>query len=109
MTVSYVHGLYRVSAGNVFEVDAGIGSITIKGEERNSGTSVTFPVNIYPHPNVNVRLVPTWSGINGNGIDDYDVSIAYVRKYFSLRLGYEWLEAGGDVLQGPYSGFSIFY
>jgi hypothetical protein len=109
MNLSYVHGLYRVSGSRVFEIDAGIGAMMLKGESRNSGPSITFPINIYPHPNLNIRLVPTWSAINGNGIGDYDGSIAYVRKYFSLRLGYERIQTGDAVLKGPYAGVSLHY
>jgi hypothetical protein len=58
---------------------------------------------------LNIRLVPTWSAINGNGIGDYDGSIAYVRKYFSLRLGYERIQTGDAVLKGPYAGVSLHY
>lgn len=109
MTLSYVHGLYRFSVKSAFEFDIGLGAVTLEGEDRNSGPSVTFPININPHPNVNIRLVPTWSDIHDNGIGDYDGSIAYVYKSFSLRLGYERVQTHDEVLQGPYAGISLQY
>jgi hypothetical protein len=109
MTISYIHGLYRVSGSSAFEFDTGLGAMTLEGEDRNSGPSITFPINIYPHPNLNIRLVPTWSDIHGNGVGDYDGSVAYVHKYFSLRFGFQRIQTHDEVLQGPYAGFSIHY
>ncbi len=109
LTLTYVHGLYRVSGSSAFEVDAGIGSVALQGESRNSGPSVTFPVTISPHPNVSLRFVPTWSNINGNDIADFCGSVSYVHKFISLSLGYERIEAAEEVLQGPFAGVSLYY
>ncbi|MBF0398487.1 MAG: hypothetical protein HQK78_17055 [Desulfobacterales bacterium] len=109
MNLGYFHGLYRISGSSAFEFDTGVGAILLYGEKHNSGLSFTFPINIYPNSNLNIRVVPVWSVINGNGIEDYDGSLAYVSKYFSLRLGYRRIQAHENVLEGPYAGFSIHY
>lgn len=107
--LSYIHGLYRISASDAFEFGIGLGQISLDGEARNSGASLTVPINIYPLREVGLRLVPTWSDMNGNSIRDYDGSVAYVKKYFSVRLGYREIQSHQEELRGPYAGVSFHY
>lgn len=109
MKISYAHVLYRFSCSPVFELDYGLGMVSLEGEKRNSGLSFTMPVNICAHPKISIRFVPTWNFINKNTLSNYDASIAYVFKYYSLRLGYEKFLSNGEVIQGPYAGFSIHF
>jgi hypothetical protein len=67
------------------------------------------PLNIYLHPNIGIRLTPTWRKIDDNEIRNYDGSLANTLTYFAARIGYRSIRAGGEVLQGPYAGFSMYY
>jgi hypothetical protein len=109
LDLSYIHGLYRVSPSDAFEFGIGLGQVLLEGEARNSGASVTLPINIYPLREFSIRLVPTWSDINGNSIRDYDGSVAYVQKYFSVRVGYREVRSHQELLRGPYAGVSFHY
>lgn len=109
LSISYLHGLYRVSGSKNFEFNLGLGSIEIEGNNRNRGSSTTLPINIYPVSNLGIRLVPTWSWINGNPINDFDGSAAYIHQYFSFRLGYRRIESSNEVLRGPYAGIAFSY
>lgn len=109
LDLSYVHGLYRISGSDVFEIGIGLGQIALEGEARNSGPSLTLPLNVYPLPEIGIRLVPTWSDINSNSIRDYDASVAYVQRYFSVRLGYREIQSYQERLRGPYAGISFHY
>jgi len=109
LSISYLHGLYRVSGSSVFELDLGIGQIELEGEGTNTGLSMTLPISIYLHPNVGIRIAPIWSSINNNEIDDYDASISYVRRYFSFALGYRETRSHLEKLHGPYVGMSYYY
>lgn len=109
MDLSYLRGLYRVSGSKHFEFGIGLGAVELQGNERNSGLSTALPINVYPHPDLGLRLAPSWSWINGNPINDLDGSVAYVRKYFSVRVGYRRIQSHGEVLRGPYAGASLHY
>jgi len=109
LKLSYAHGLYRISGSDAFEFALGLGQVVLEGEARSSGASFTVPLNIYPLPEIGIRLVPTWSDINGNTIRDYDASVAYVPPYFSLRLGYREITSHQETLRGPYAGVSFHY
>lgn len=109
LDLSYIHGLYRISGSDAFEIGIGLGQVLLEGEARNSGASLTVPINIYPLREFGIRLVPTWSDINGNSIRDLDGSIAYVKKYFSVRLGYREVQSHQEKLCGPYAGVSFHY
>ena len=98
-----------MSASESFQINVGVGSILLNGQNHNSGLSFTAPIFIYPNQTYGFRLYPTWSFINGNEIDDYDGSIEFVHKYYSLRLGYRRSGTNEKVLGGPYVGFTVFY
>ncbi|MBI5885563.1 MAG: hypothetical protein HZB85_03155 [Deltaproteobacteria bacterium] len=104
-----IHGLYRISFSKKFELDMGIGRISMSGKDENSGASVTSPMNFYPHENICIRFAPTWNWINGNQVSDYDGSIAYINEFYSIRAGYRRMKAGEEVLDGPYFGMSYHY
>ncbi len=104
-----IHGLFRVSWTERLELGLGLGGVLLDGESASSGISVTCPVNWYPHPRLNLRFAPVFSQISGNAIRDYDLSVGYIRQYFSLRSGYRWIRAGSETIDGPYAGISVHY
>lgn len=109
LTSSQWHILLRVSASSAWELGAGVGSLQIRGNERNSGFSLTTPVKVYPSPYIGIRIKPTFSWINGNYIGDYDFSLAFAQRYWSAVLGYRFLEANGVDLNGAYAGLTFYY
>ncbi len=110
LSLTYIHGLLRLSAGNHFEIDPGIGRIELDGTEGNSGFSCTLPVLVHPSKHLGFELRPTtWSKINGNSIRDIDVSILAGTNYMSIKVGYRALYTGAEELSGPYGGLSIRY
>jgi hypothetical protein len=96
-----------MSFGNHVEFDLGLGSSILDGENRKSGFSLTTPVLIHPKEFIGIEFRPTWSTINGNPLDDYDLGIVLSRSYGSLRLGYRWMRSEHESLDGPYFGVSF--
>ncbi len=109
LDITYVQGLFRLSGSRYFETCVGLGEIILVGQERNSGTSLVYALNIYPIKELEVRISPAWSTINDHRVSDYDGSIGYVRDYYSVRIGYRRMRAAEDVLAGPYFGAAFYY
>ena len=109
LTLNHYHLLFRISPSSSGELGLGIGSLVMDGNDDNSGFSITFPIKLYPSDSWGVRFKPTYSWINGNSIDEYDLSLAYTIRYASIQLGYRFLEAGGKELNGSYLGFAVHY
>lgn len=107
--ITNIHSLYRISFSPSVELGLGMGAIIMRGEEQHSGFSVTYPLNVYPIRYLGLRFVPTWSWIAGNTISDYDLAASFVYRYCSLRIGYRWLLVGGETIDGPYFGVSVYY
>ena len=107
--MTYIHGLLRLSAGNHFEIDPGIGRIELDGNDDNTGFSFTLPVLIHPSKHLGFECRPTWSKINNNSIRDIDIAILTGTDYVSLKAGYRSLRTGGENIEGPYVGISIRY
>ncbi|MCX5792402.1 MAG: hypothetical protein NTY45_09380 [Elusimicrobia bacterium] len=104
-----IHGLYRVSMNKKFEFDMGFGGLILDGNAQTSGFSMTYPLSVFPSPHFGFNVTPAWSWLSGNLISDYDWSASYVRKFYSVRLGYRRNRAGGEKLTGPYFGVSCYY
>lgn len=109
LSLTQYHLLLRFSRTSSREFGLGIGSLVMHGNDDHSGLSITFPIKIYPSDSWGVRFKPTFSWINGNAIDEYDLSLAYTKRYASLQLGYRALVAKGKDLDGPYLGFFLHY
>jgi len=104
-----IHGLFRVSWSEKLELGLGLGGVLLDGEGENGGFSATVPVNLYPHRRISLRFAPAFSHINGNQLRDYDLSVGFICRYFSLRSGYRWLTAGSETINGPYIGVNVHY
>lgn len=109
LTLNYYHLLLRISGSSSGELGIGIGSLVMDGNDDHSGFSITFPIKFYPGDSLGFRFKPTFSWINGNSIDEYDLSLAYTIRYASIQLGYRFLEAEGKELNGSYFGFAAHY
>jgi len=109
LEIFQMHALYRMSFSETFEVDAGLGILTIDGNDQNSGFSLTMPVLIRSTENLGFEFRPSWSSVNGNLIQDYDVGAMFGMRFVSLRAGYRWIESENTSLNGPYLGISIHF
>ncbi len=103
------HGLYRMSFTEYVEVDVGYGAMTLHGDARHSGSSLTAPVRITFDVPVALVFRPTWSWIGDNSISDYDVGLLYLWPYVSVSLGYRWFECDDSALSGAFVGVSGRY
>lgn len=109
LEIFQMHALYRMSFSEAFEVDAGLGILTIDGDGQNSGLSLTLPVLIRYTENLGFEFRPSWSSVNGNTIQDYDVGAMLGMRFVALRAGYRWIESENTSLNGPYLGISIHF
>lgn len=109
LTLSQLHLLLRFSTSSAKELGVGIGSIEIRGNNRNSGFSLTTPLKVYLRPYFGIRIKPSFGWINDNYIGDYDLSLAFTQRYFSAVLGYRFLEANGVDLNGAYADLTFHY
>lgn len=109
LDVLHLHGLYRISGSRSFQFGLGLGAVVLAGHDTHSGFSLTMPVSVTPWRHWGARLTPTWSWVAGNQINDYDVSVDYIQRLYSLRAGYRTNSVGTESLHGPYVGASYHY
>ncbi|MCM0080538.1 hypothetical protein L4X63_02940 [Geomonas sp. Red32] len=107
MSQTQVHALYRMSFGSHFETDLGFGALVLDGKQTTSGFSFTMPVLIHPSPNFGLEFRPSWSDLNGNTIEDYDMAVLMGAGPCSLKLGYRWFMSENVTLKGPEVGLSV--
>lgn len=109
MNATEVFLLYRMEFVKKFEVDLGIGDMLLDGESSHSGISFTIPVKYKPVDYVWLEFRPAIADINGNFMQDYDLSAHVGWKYASIKAGYRWFMSPDETLDGPYLGISIYY
>jgi len=101
--------LLRMSVTRSREFGIGIGALNMRGNEDNSGFSLTFPIKIYPNQSFGIQFAPAYGWINGNSINDNDLALVFTKGYGSFKLGYSSVEANGKDLDGSYIGFALHY
>jgi hypothetical protein len=104
-----MHGLYRISWSEKFELGLGFGGTILDGNSQSGGFSMTYPISYFPFKSIGLNFTPTWSWIHGNMVSDYDESITYVHKFISVRLGYRRNRVGDEILEGPCFGVTYHY
>jgi hypothetical protein len=104
-----LYGLFRLSYSNKVEVDLGVGSIILEGDERHSGLSTTTPIIIHPCDWFIVEFRPMWSNINGSAIDEYELGFLFNYDFMAIKAGYRWTRSPQESLNGPFIGASIRY
>lgn len=109
LIVTKYYGLLRFSGCCNFELDFGLGGLTLHGNETNTAFSLAIPFKIYPERWVGVCFLPSWSFLNRNVINDYDISVPFTIDYFSIQIGYRWVESLNESLNGPYIGGSVCF
>ncbi|MCK4739880.1 MAG: hypothetical protein KAT46_08015 [Deltaproteobacteria bacterium] len=103
------HILYRISPVEQFEVDLGLGTVTLNGGEVHSGVSFTMPVMVRFHEYLGFEYRPAWASINGNHIEDYDYALIIGSRFASLRAGYRIVQSWNNSLEGPYLGLALHF
>jgi hypothetical protein len=109
MNATEIFLLYRMEFVNKFEVDLGIGDMLLDGESSHSGISFTVPLKYKPVDYVWLEFRPAIADINGNFMQDYDLSAHAGLRYASIKAGYRWFMSPDETLDGPYLGVSIYY
>ncbi len=107
LDTTQLHGLYRMSFGSHVEVDLGMGSLRISGDDVHSGFSLTTPVRVHPTDRFGVEYRPVWSSIDEQRIAEHDLAAFVGWRYASLRVGYRWFHSEGASLNGPEIGLSL--
>lgn len=102
-----IHALYRMSFGNHFEMDIGLGALVLQRDGSRSGFSFTLPILIHPSDRFGIEFRPAWSDLGGSTIQDYDVTVLVGVRYVSARAGYRWVRAGFAHLDGPEVGVAV--
>lgn len=107
LATTAIHALYRMSFGNSFEMDIGLGALVLQRDGSRSGFSFTLPFLIHPSDHFGIEFRPAWSDLGGSTIQDYDVAILGGWRHVSARAGYRWVRAGIAHLDGPEVGVSV--
>lgn len=105
LTVTRLYGVYRMSFGAGWEVDVGVGTFSVEGDDENDSLSVTVPVLYHPLPGSGFEFRPTWS----DNVQEYDFSVLGGWRFLSVKAGYHWMQSEGESLKGPYVGLSVHF
>lgn len=107
LEISQWHALYRMSLGPRIECDIGLGSMTLHGDFKTSGASITLPIAYHAPEYFSLELRPAWGDFDEADVFDVELAGMLNIKHLSLRGGYRWMKAGGVELSGPFAGFSL--
>jgi hypothetical protein len=102
-----IHGLYRMSYAALLEIDLGIGALILEQPDQTESFSFTVPVLLHPSNHYGLEFRPAWSRVNGERVTDYDLNLLIGARFFSVRLGYRWVETVTDEFNGPQIGASL--
>ncbi|UCH83886.1 MAG: hypothetical protein JSW50_15840 [Candidatus Latescibacterota bacterium] len=103
------HVLYRMWYPRFFEIDIGLGSTIIHGDNTDSGFSLTLPIRVQPLWWACMQFRPSVSSINGNPINQLDVGISIGPRHMNIRAGYRWVTSGRVSLNGPFFGVAFCF
>ncbi|MDH5302302.1 MAG: hypothetical protein OEW58_13170 [Gammaproteobacteria bacterium] len=109
LTLSYGIIYYRLSYGNNFEINFGLGRSELTGNHKNIGTTFSAPITWQFADDFAFSLWQSYSSINRVALSDIDYSFMYVKNGFSTSLGYRSVSNPVSELSGPYVGLSYFY
>jgi hypothetical protein len=109
LDLSWLHGVLRLSYFRYVEIGLGFGWIAMKGADSDTGGSFTLPVGVDPSKFFGFDFRPTWGGINGHTVSDYDLALRVGIRYVAVRGGYRWTTTGGSTLKGPIVGLMVSY
>jgi len=90
-------------------LDDDLGSLTVDGNDRDSGFSFALPVSVYAHEYIGVEFHPAWASINGTTVRRYELGVYLAHEYVALKGGYRWMQSPNESLDGPFVGISLRY
>ncbi|MDQ7015800.1 MAG: hypothetical protein Q9N68_05415 [Gammaproteobacteria bacterium] len=105
LKLTRIYALYRMSFGEYVEVDWGMGSLTLEGNQTHDYFYVTSPILIHPSRIFGFEFRPSWA----ENLTEYDVSLLLKAKHLGAKLGYRTLSSNGEKLEGPYIGLMLNY
>ena len=101
--------LHRMSDGKFIRVDLGLGSLTLEGNEKNTGFSLLAPIYVFLPKRWSLFLRPNWGWIHTNTLQDYKLGFLFSQDYYSFQAGYRFVKSGEETLNGPFCGFNLHY
>ena len=105
LDVTHLLGLYRMTFSNWVEADLGLGALTLDGNETTHRFAISTPLLIHSPHHWGIEFRPLWSSLAAR----YDLAALATWKNVSLKLGYRWLRAKDESLNGPHLGLSLRY
>jgi len=105
LDLNRIYGLYRMSLGDMVELDFGLGSMEVKGDSSNSYLYLSTPILIHPDPLWGFEFRPAWAG----GVSDYDTAFMLKHEFVGVKLGYRSISTRSESLSGFYLGVSAQY
>lgn len=103
------HALYRMSFGNHFGINYGIGIAQLIGNSRKTSLSMSFPIYFHPSEYFGLEMKTGFHFFQNADILDLDYSAIFTQQMGSISIGYRELVKAGLDITGPYVGFSLHY
>lgn len=102
----HLHAMLRLSYGNQFTFQPGIGVSSLKGEKTHSNLSIFFPFFWHFHPHIGMEYRAVFMSFNNTPSLDHDFNMMFHHGSYSINLGYRILSNPESSLGGYYAGFS---
>jgi len=100
---------YRMSFGDFFECDLGLGWLNMKGKDSTTGMTFSIPIIFHPHKAFSIEFRPQWAFMPESVITEMDTSLRMGWRYASIKAGYRYMQTGNQALKGPYLGFTAAF
>lgn len=107
--LTQLYALWRMSLGNRVELDLGLGSYFLNGNDEVSGFAMTLPLTISPNDYFSIELRPAWFELEEVTNGDFEVAVLMGSRYANFKFGYRWLTTERSTLDGPVVGFSAHW
>lgn len=102
-----LHGLYRMAAGRRLEMNLAMGAMMLHGEGTQTAFSAGLPIKYWPSRHLGVELRPMFGFFEAGTLQDVEAGLLFRYEHGAVRLGYRWVESGGESLSGPRVGVSF--
>ncbi len=109
MSLNYTTFMYRLSYGNSFQMNPGLGRLALSGNQVTTGNTIAIPMIWQFSGNHALKLWQAYSSINNVSLSDVDLSMMYFRNGYSAAIGYRVVSNPASELSGPYLGLSCIY
>ena len=109
LRLNQFHALYRMSFGNHFGMNYGVGFAQLIGNSRKTDLSMSFPIYFHPTEYFGLEMKTGLHLFQNAAILDLDYSAIFTHQMGSISVGYRELVKAGLDITGPYVGFSLHY